>query len=41
MLLKVFGCRTMALDRLAIEAKDAGGKGIVMAGEILRSKVNE
>ncbi|MCG8410014.1 MAG: hypothetical protein MI739_01880 [Bacteroidales bacterium] len=40
MLLKVFGSRTMTLDRLAIEAKDAGGKGIVMAGEILRSKVN-
>ena len=40
MLLKVFGCRSMNLDRLAFEAKEAGGKGIVMAGEILRSKVN-
>lgn len=39
MLLKVFGSRTMGLMQLAAEAKTAGEKGIVVAGEVLRSKV--
>ncbi|UZP68256.1 PTS sugar transporter subunit IIA [Desulfovibrio mangrovi] len=39
MLLKVFGCRKMDLHKLAEEAKTAGDKGIVVAGEVLRRKV--
>lgn len=41
MLLKVFSSRTMTLQQLAEEAKGAGGKGIVVAGEILRRKVKQ
>lgn len=40
MLLKVFSCRKMELAKLADEAKNAGGSGIVVAGQVLRSKVN-
>lgn len=39
MLLKVLGSRQQPLDKLAKEAKNAGCQGIVVAGEILRSKV--
>lgn len=39
MLLKAFGSRKMDLQRLAEEARVAGDKGIVVAGEILRRKV--
>lgn len=39
MLLKVFGSRRMPLHELAEEAKSAGEKGIVLAGEVLRRKV--
>lgn len=38
MLLKVFGSRTMPLAQLASEAGEAGGKGIIVAGQMLRSK---
>lgn len=38
MLLKVFGSRTMPLAQLAAEAGEAGGKGIIVAGQMLRSK---
>ncbi len=41
MLLKVFGCRRLTLEKLAEEAKAAGEKGIVIAGEILRRKVKK
>ncbi|TVM18327.1 PTS sugar transporter subunit IIA [Oceanidesulfovibrio indonesiensis] len=39
MLLKVLGSRSKAPSDLAIDAKAAGSQGIVVAGEILRSKV--
>lgn len=39
MLLRVLGGRTVALTDLANDAKDAGLKGIVVAGEVLRSKI--
>lgn len=39
MLLRVFGSRHLPLDDLAKEAKAAGIQGIVVAGEVLRSKV--
>jgi PTS system mannose-specific IIA component len=38
MLLKVFSSRTMELQNLALEAKESGGNGIVVAGEVLRRK---
>lgn len=38
MLLKVFGSRTTPLAELASEAGEAGGKGIVVAARMLRSK---
>lgn len=38
MLLKVFGARQGELATLAHEAKEAGTKGIVAAGELLRSR---
>lgn len=41
MLLKVLNSRTTPLYKLAREAKEAGVKGIVVAGEILRSKVKD
>lgn len=41
MLLKVMGARSLSLGRLAQEAKTAGCQGIVVAGDILRSKVAE
>lgn len=41
MLLKVLGSRTRPLEVLAGDAKNAGRQGIVVAGEILRSKVAE
>ena len=40
MLLKVLGSRNMPLNRLASEAKCAGCQGIVVAGELLRSKID-
>ena len=39
MLLKVLGSRDNELGKVAIEAKNAGCQGIVVAGEMLRSKV--
>lgn len=39
MMLKVLGSRTKDPSDLAIDAKAAGSQGIVVAGEILRSKV--
>jgi PTS system mannose-specific IIA component len=39
MLLKVLGARELPLAQLATEAKNAGCQGIVVAGELLRSKV--
>lgn len=41
MLLKALGARKTPLAELASEAKEAGGKGIVSAGELLRSRINE
>ena len=41
MLLKVLGSRSMPLETLAAEAKTAGGHGIVLAGELLRRKIDE
>lgn len=41
MLLKVLGSRTEPLETLAAEAKAAGCQGIVVAGELLRSKVTQ
>jgi len=41
MLLKVMGGRSLPLGRLAQEAKNAGCQGIVVAGDLLRSKVAE
>ena len=41
MLLKVMGSRALPLGRLAQEAKTAGCQGIVVAGDLLRSKVAE
>lgn len=41
MLLKVLGSRTMSLDKLAVEAKNAGMQGIVVAGEVLRSRIKD
>jgi len=41
MLIKILGSRTKALEPLAVEAKQAGCQGIVVAGEVLRKKVSE
>lgn len=41
MLIKILGSRTKALEILAVEAKQAGCQGIVVAGEVLRKKVAE
>ncbi len=41
MLLKVMGSRTTSLGKLSQDAKTAGCQGIVVAGELLRSKVAE
>lgn len=41
MLLKVMGSRTLPLGRLAQDAKTAGCQGIVVAGDLLRSRVAE
>jgi mannose PTS system EIIA component len=41
MLIKILGSRTKALESLAVEAKQAGCQGIVVAGEVLRKKVAE
>jgi mannose PTS system EIIA component len=41
MLIKILGSRTKALEPLAVEAKQAGCQGIVVAGEVLRKKVAE
>lgn len=40
MLLKVLGMRALSLAKLAVEAKNAGVQGIVVAGEVLRQKVS-
>lgn len=42
MLIKILGARaTKPLEALAVEAKQAGVQGIVVAGEVLRKKVAE
>lgn len=41
MLIKILGSRTKALETLAVEAKQAGCQGIVVAGEVLRNKISE
>jgi mannose PTS system EIIA component len=41
MLLKVLGMRHAPLSELAQVAKEAGCKGIVVAGEVLRSKIKD
>ena len=41
MLLKVLGSRAKEPFELAIDAKTAGSQGIVVAGEVLRSKVGK
>ena len=41
MLLKVLGSRALDLDKLACEAKNAGVQGIVVAGEVLRSRIKD
>jgi PTS system mannose-specific IIA component len=41
MLIKILGSRTKPLQTLAVEAKQAGCQGIVVAGEVLRKKVAE
>lgn len=41
MLIKILGSRTRPLETLAVEAKQAGCQGIVVAGEVLRKKVAE
>ncbi|WP_428558860.1 MAG: PTS sugar transporter subunit IIA [Solidesulfovibrio sp. DCME] len=41
MLIKILGSRTRPLQALAVEAKQAGCQGIVVAGEVLRKKVAE
>ncbi|MHC1710605.1 MAG: PTS sugar transporter subunit IIA [Solidesulfovibrio sp.] len=41
MLIKILGSRTKTLESLAVEAKQAGIQGIVVAGEVLRKKVAE
>ncbi len=41
MLLKVLGMRQAPLSELAQVAKEAGCKGIVVAGEILRSRIKD
>lgn len=41
MLLKVLNSRTESLENMANAAREAGVKGIVVAGEILRSKVKD
>ncbi|NMC48709.1 MAG: PTS sugar transporter subunit IIA [Desulfovibrio sp.] len=41
MLIKALTSRTIPLERLAAEAKQAGCQGIVVAGEVLRKKVAE
>lgn len=41
MLLKVLNSNNSNLSDIAAEAKDAGGRGIVVAGEVLRSKVKK
>ena len=38
MLLKVLSNRTLSLEKLALAAKEAGLKGIVVAGQLLRKK---
>jgi len=39
MLIKILSTRTKPLDQLALDAKNAGVQGIVVAGEVLRKKV--
>ena len=41
MLLKVLSSRTRKLEELSVDAKSAGCQGIVVAGEVLRSRVRE
>ncbi len=41
MLLKVLGSRNLPLEQLAEEAKAAGDKGIVLAGDLLRKRVKK
>ncbi len=41
MLIKILGSRTRPLETVAVEAKQAGCQGIVVAGEVLRQKVAE
>lgn len=41
MLLKVLGMRQAPLSELAQVAKEAGCKGIVVAGEVLRSRIKD
>ncbi len=41
MLLKVLSGRERKLEELSVEAKAAGCQGIVVAGEVLRSRVKE
>jgi PTS system mannose-specific IIA component len=41
MLIKILTSRTTPLEKLAVEAKQAGCQGIVVAGEVLRKKVAE
>ena len=41
MLIKILVSRTRPLQTLAVEAKQAGCQGIVVAGEVLRKKVAE
>jgi mannose PTS system EIIA component len=41
MLIKILGSRTRPLETLAVEAKQAGCQGIVVAGEVLRKRVSE
>lgn len=41
MLLKILGSRELALQDLALQAKNAGQQGIVVAGEVLKRKVTD
>ncbi len=41
MLLKIMGSRELALQDLALQAKNAGQQGIVVAGEVLKRKVTD
>ena len=41
MVLRVFGQRHLTLSELANEAKEAGVKGIVVAGDMLRTRAKE